>query len=130
VGKLDWIRKKLDKFFSGRYGLDELGNVLLAIAMIFSIFGTLAKNIILECIAMAGMVVFIYRCLSRDTYARSDENCRFQRNIKLWNLKYENRKTARVYMCPKCGKMIRVPKGKGKIQITCPKCGNRIIRRT
>lgn len=36
----------------------------------------------------------------------------------------------RIYKCPTCGQKIRVPRGKGKIQITCPKCRGQFIKRT
>jgi DNA-directed RNA polymerase subunit RPC12/RpoP len=110
--------------------MDELGKVLLAVSIMMYICGGLTRNTVLQMLSVAGCVVFLYRFFSSQTFDRSEENCRFLRYIKLWRLKFEQRKTARIYMCPQCGKMIRVPKGRGKIQISCPKCRNKIIRRT
>jgi DNA-directed RNA polymerase subunit RPC12/RpoP len=113
-----------------RYGLDELGKVILLVTAIFSVCGGFAQNTILYSLGWIGIVIFVYRTMSKQIYDRSEENTKFLRYMKLWSLKMDYRKTARIYMCPQCGKMIRVPKGRGKIQITCPKCGNKITRRT
>lgn len=42
----------------------------------------------------------------------------------------KQRKTHRFFKCPECGVTVRVPKGKGKIKITCPKCKNAFVRNT
>jgi DNA-directed RNA polymerase subunit RPC12/RpoP len=130
VAWLKRIREKLRNFFIGRYGIDELEKALFGLYFILYFLGILLKNRVLLFISFAVVVVFFYRSLSRQIYARSEENSRFMRYIKLWKMKYEYRKTARIYLCPQCGKLIRVPKGKKKIQITCPNCGHSIIRYT
>jgi DNA-directed RNA polymerase subunit RPC12/RpoP len=88
------------------------------------------KNGGLALLGMIGLLIFCVRVLSGDRWTRREENCRYLAYVKLWKLKYENRKTAKVYMCSRCGRYIRVPKGKGKVQITCPGCGNRTVRKT
>ena len=37
---------------------------------------------------------------------------------KMWS----ERKTSKFLKCPSCGQILSVPKGKGKIRVTCPKC--------
>jgi DNA-directed RNA polymerase subunit RPC12/RpoP len=81
-------------------------------------------------LAMVGFLTFAARAMSGDHWSRNEENLKYQSFLKLWKLRYEYRKTARIFMCEKCGKFIRVPKGKGKIQLTCPRCGTRMIRRS
>jgi DNA-directed RNA polymerase subunit RPC12/RpoP len=120
----------MNNWFNGRYGLDDFGKVIIWASVILYILGSIFKNTFFWVLSLFGVVVFFYRFFSKETYARSEENCKFMRYIKLWKLKYEYRKTARIYMCPNCGKMIRVPKGKGKIQVTCPNCSHTIIRYT
>jgi DNA-directed RNA polymerase subunit RPC12/RpoP len=130
VDNLKKIKENIRKFFYGRYGMDELGKVLIWVSIIAYVSGRLLGNALLLLLSLVGAIVFLYRFLSRQIYDRSEENCKFTRYVKSWKLKYEYRKTARIYMCPRCGKMIRVPKGKGKIQITCPNCSHAIIRYT
>jgi DNA-directed RNA polymerase subunit RPC12/RpoP len=125
---LKWVKENIKKFFRGRYGIDELGKVLIWINLILYVLGMSLKNMILLFLSLVGTIVFFYRFFSRQTFERSEENCKFMQYTKSWKLKYEYRKTARIYMCPQCGKMLRVPKGKGKIQITCPNCSHSIIR--
>lgn len=127
---MEQIKNKMNNWFNGRYGMDDFGKVIIWASVILYILGSIFKNTFFWVLSLFGVVVFFYRFFSKETYARSEENCKFMRYIKLWKLKYEYRKTARIYMCPNCGKMIRVPKGKGKIQVTCPNCSHTIIRYT
>lgn len=124
------IKDNIRRFFDGRYGIDELGKVLAWTSIILYVLGKLLKNMTILFLSVVSGIAFFYRFLSRQTYDRSEENCKFMSYEKLWKLKYEHRKTAKIYMCSRCGKMIRVPKGKGKLQITCPNCSHTIIRYT
>jgi predicted RNA-binding Zn-ribbon protein involved in translation (DUF1610 family) len=124
------INEKLRRFFAGRYGIDELGKVMVWVSIILYVTGVLTKSNIVMFLSIITAFVFFYRFYSRQIYDRREENLKFTRYVKSWKLKYEYRKTAKIYMCPQCGKMIRVPKGKGKIQITCRNCSRSIIRYT
>jgi DNA-directed RNA polymerase subunit RPC12/RpoP len=125
---MNWLQEKIRKLNEGRYGLDELGKVLIWSSLILYVLGRLLKSMPVLFLSFAGAVTFLYRFFSKQTFNRNEENCKFRRCVKLWKLKCENRKTSRIYMCPQCGQMIRVPKGKGKIQITCPNCKHTINR--
>lgn len=128
--KLEQLRDWMERFMRGRYGFDDLGRMMLVVDAVLYFAGGITQNGILLSLALAGILLTCFRFLSRDTYGRSRENERYVRVKNLWRLKFQYRKTARIYMCPGCDKMIRVPKGKKKIQITCPKCGNTIIKYT
>jgi predicted RNA-binding Zn-ribbon protein involved in translation (DUF1610 family) len=130
VFNLEKFKEKLRGFFSGRYGMDELGKSMFLISMILYVLGCLIKNVFVIYIAFFGLLICVYRSFSRKTYDRMEENCKYAGFLKLWKARYENRKTSRVYMCPTCGTLIRVPKKKGKIQITCPNCCREMIKRT
>jgi DNA-directed RNA polymerase subunit RPC12/RpoP len=124
------MKENIRKFLTGRYGIDELGKVLLWVSLILYMFGVLFQNAGLLFLSLVSVIIFLYRYMSRQIYERRKENSQLMRYVKLWKMKYEYRKTAKIYMCSQCGKMIRVPKGKRKIQITCRNCGHTIIRYT
>ena len=87
-----------------------------------------------------GILLFVYcwfRILSKQPYKRSLENTKFLQiiyPIKVWfqlqRKKYVDRKVYKYYKCPKCQQYLRVPKGKGQIVITCPKCRTKFEKRT
>jgi DNA-directed RNA polymerase subunit RPC12/RpoP len=130
VADLNRLKEKIRGFFTGRYGLDELGKTLIGITLILYVIGQFGGSRIIQYLSLIAFIVFFYRFMSRQKYERDEENCKYTRYLRSWKLKYEYRKTAKIYMCTKCGKMNRVPKGRGKVRITCPNCGNSIIRYT
>ena len=67
----------------------------------------------------------LFRTLSRNTYKRYQENRKF---LQIFD-RLKDRQH-RYFDCPKCRQTVRVPRGKGKIAISCPKCGEKFIRKT
>lgn len=124
------LKDKINRFFQERYGLDELGKFLIVINLITYILGIFLRSKLILGISVLCMIFLLYRIMSRQHWDRSEENRKYMSYVKLWKLKYEHRKSARIYLCKRCGKYIRVPKGKGKIQVTCTVCGDKTIHRT
>ena len=124
------IKDIWNRFLQGRHGIDELSKTILIAGMVSYLLGGILQNGLLLTLAMMGMIYAIYRALSRNEWDRNEEKRKFNRYIKLWKVKYQERKTSRIFMCKGCGRMIRVPKGKGKIQVTCPTCGRKTIIKT
>jgi DNA-directed RNA polymerase subunit RPC12/RpoP len=123
-------KESITEFIRGRYGIDELGKNIFIVSIVLYIVGVFLRNSILILISMIAFFIFLGRAFSGKQWERSEENRKYLRYIKLWKLRYTNRKTARIYQCERCGQYIRVPKGKGKIQIDCPHCGNTMIKNT
>jgi hypothetical protein len=121
------IRIAMGRFMQGRYGQDRLNSVLLwvsvALAVISMFLGGL--GIVLTLLAYTLMGIAIFRALSHNTYKRYRENRWFL--LQLDRLKDRNHK---YFSCPKCRQSVRVPRGKGKIAITCPKCKEKFIKKT
>lgn len=124
------FRNKLYNFMLGRYGIDEFGKVLNVISIVLCIV-----SFFIPILTMPTLLIIFYewfRILSRNHLARAKEN--------QWFLKFFhkiggfNRSRAdsihKIFKCPNCHQKIRVPRGKGKISIRCPKCGIEFIRRT
>ena len=124
------VREKIKSFFQGRYGIDELGKAIVIVSIVIYLSGAVFKSSLLLCLAMAGLFCGLYRAMSRRIWDRERENCIYDRYKKLWKLQYQERKTSRIFMCKQCGRLVRVPKGKGRIQVTCTACGNKSIHRT
>lgn len=119
----------LRQFMAGRYGNDKLNMVLLWIgagACIIAIFVPYAPvYLLLTLISYVMMFWAFFRMLSRNTYKRYQENRKYL--MLLQRLKDRDH---RYYDCPRCRQPVRVPKGKGKISISCPKCKEKFIRKT
>lgn len=124
------IKQAISRFMQGRYGADELSRTISWVSLVIYFLGLVLKNQIIVSIVMAVLIYNMYRMLSRDYWSRSAENKKYLDFIHLNKMRFEQRKTHRIFKCKKCGKNIRVPRGKGKIEVRCPKCGNRSIHRT
>ena len=114
---------------AGRYGTDKLNTVILCAGLLCSLISAWTSGswpgTILWILSYVLMFTAIFRCLSRNTYKRYQENRRFLQFFD--RLKDRNN---RYFDCPKCRQTVRVPRGKGKIAISCPKCHERFIRRS
>lgn len=131
------IRNFFRNFMIGRYGPDHLNIAMIVISLVLSLLNGFLRFAPLNYISYAILALAIFRMLSRNINRRRAENDKF---IRYWwpfrtrvsriiaNIRYG--KTHRFLKCPSCGNTLRVPKGKGKLQITCPKCGERFIKKT
>ena len=120
----------------GRNGLDAFGQFLLITALIVNIISSFADSLILSLAGSAILVYMIFRMLSKNLYKRQSENAKylsiqnkFLRGKNTHKKMWDERKTHKYFKC-KCGTRLRVPKGKGKIEITCPNCKTKIIKKT
>ena len=113
----------------GRYGPDKLTTCLLWTSVILMLIGMFIPSpkvkLVLVVIYYALWGWSIFRMLSRNTYKRYQENRKFLLLID----RFKDREH-RYFDCPKCRQSVRVPRKKGKIAITCPKCNEKFIRKT
>ena len=116
-------------FMAGRYGTDRLNMVILTAGLVVCLVSAFIKapmvNLLLTAISYALMIWAIFRSVSRQTYKRDQENRKF--------LQFFDRmkdRDHRYFDCPKCRQVVRVPRGKGKISITCPRCREKFIKKT
>ena len=123
------LRMGLQRFMAGRYGTDKLNMAILCVGLGFTflsmLFPLAAVKLILTTASYGCMFVAIFRSLSRNIYKRYEEN----RKFLLFFQKLKD-KEHRYYNCPRCHQQVRVPRGKGKISITCPKCKEKFIKNT
>ena len=117
------------RFMEGRYGTDKLNTAILlaalALVLVYSFLPLGLVKTVLWILSYVLMFWAIFRMLSRNTYRRYQENRRF-----LQILDGIRDREHRYYDCPNCRQRVRVPRGKGKISISCPKCREKFIRKT
>lgn len=127
----------LRKFMAGRYGPDHLNTALVVLALVIGFVSSLVQFVYLVYLSYLIFALALFRMLSRNIPRRRAENDRFLRfyspvkqRIKAFFRRLKERKTHAFFKCPSCKNRLRVPRGKGKLQITCPKCGERFIKKT
>ena len=125
------------QFMYGRYGSDELNMALLAAALVLSVLNSIfsavfrgyaAMSVVTLCVSVviyALLIYGIFRIFSRNIYKRRRENRKF---LNFWNRLRD--REHRYFNCPQCKQTVRVPKNRGKINIRCPKCGEKFIKKT
>lgn len=119
----------LRRFMEGRYGTDRLNLVILCCGLAASILSSLVRlpllNLIFWLLSYGLMIWAVWRSLSRNTYKRYQENRKFMQIFD----RLKDRQH-RYFDCPKCRQTVRVPRGRGKISITCPRCREKFIKKT
>ncbi len=128
------LRQQLQRLMMGRNGVDSLGRFALGASLLLILISGLLYKVptLAGILDLAGIFLLAYsyfRIFSRNIPKRYQENQRFLKTFRFIS-KAAGDKTHRYYKCSSCGQTIRVPKGKGKIEITCPKCRNTFIKRT
>lgn len=121
----------------GRNGVDSLGKFVLVISIIVMLLAGWTDSLILSYLSWIGIIYLYFRMFSRNIYKRSSENQWYlNKSYKIRTFFYRQknlllqRKTHHIYKCPTCRQKIRVPRGKGRIEIRCPKCNTRFIKKS
>ena len=111
------MRDKLYRFMQGRNGMDELARMQSWLVLILLLVGMFTR---IGLFSFVALILMIYL------------NFRYNRTVS-WN-RFKKRmgqaRDYRFFKCPMCKQEVRVPRGHGKIEITCPKCREKFIRRT
>ena len=117
--------------------LNRLLSVLTLILLCVSMFVHGYASRILWSLAVLGLIVTCFRMFSRNVYRRQQENGAYLRQrykvTSAWRGavdRWHQRRDYRFYKCPSCRTRLRVPRGKGKINIVCRKCGTSFQRKT
>lgn len=137
---MNW-RDKFTNFMYGRYGVDQLSRFMLIVTFVLCILSLFIRIPLLSTLILLLIILTYYRMFSKNIYKRAAENEKYLRFIGKFKKNagtgtYTNsqntqqKKYYKYFKCPGCSQKIRIPKGHGKIEIRCPKCNTKFIRRS
>lgn len=136
------MKDKFYRFMQGRYGVDQFAKFTMGVALVsivLAIFVNTGSSVgsLLDMLGLVAIVYTYFRIFSRNISKRAQENQKYlsataklrQRLNKEKNM-MKQRKDYHIYTCPSCGQKVRIPRGKGKIEISCPKCHSKFVKRS
>ena len=131
------FKERIARFMYGRYGADQLSRMLTYITMVLLLISIFRPRSIFFLIALVLLIYNYFRMFSKNISKRHSENDAYLKlkykiigRFNNFKLRLKDRKTHRIFKCPGCSQKIRVPKGKGKILIKCPKCRIEFTRKS
>jgi hypothetical protein len=123
------MKQKFQQFMIGRYGVDSLSKFMLGVALGIAVLDIFINSRFLTSWFYVLVILSYYRMFSKNYQKRYQENMKFLQIKNKITAKFKSekslmqqRKTHHIYKCPTCSQKIRIPRGKGRICITCPKC--------
>ena len=129
------MREKFRRFMAGRYGTDALNQFLSILAVALLLVSLITRVGLFTWLGLAALIYCYFRTFSRNISRRTEENYKFYTmqervsgKFKGIKRRWADRKTYRYYRCPKCRQMLRVPRGRGRIEFSGPRCGTQFIR--
>lgn len=137
---MNW-RDKFTNFMYGRYGIDQLSRFMLITIFVLCILSIFVRIQFLSILIFALIIIMYFRMFSKNIYKRAAENEKYLQFVGKFKDKgfhgasdfaknAEQRKYYKFFKCPGCSQKIRIPRGHGKIEIRCPKCNTKFIRKS
>lgn len=125
------------KFMIGRHGVDQLSMALLVSSILASLVASLFGSLLFSLVTLIPMFLCYWRILSKNLYKRQQENYAFLRRwyplrddlLKKYK-RLKGMRTHKYFKCEKCGQTLRVPRGRGKLVVTCPKCMHQMHKKS
>jgi len=131
------LREKFSRFMYGRYGRDDLSQFLVYVILGCIVLSMFIKSSLWNPLTLLLLIVIYFRMFSKDHQKRYEENLKFlEAKVRFmsWFRReqrlMDQRKDNHIYTCPTCKQKIRIPKGKGKIVVRCPKCQTEFTKRS
>lgn len=124
------MKEKFLRFMQGRYGADRLGQFLSAVSVALLVISIFDDTGLSFAAALALLIWSYFRIFSKNIPKRYAENQKYlamtmklRQNFEKKKSELKQRRVYHIYKCPGCGQKMRIPKGKGRIEVRCPKCG-------
>lgn len=132
----EW-KRRWQQFMIGRYGVDAFARFLNLCIILLLVVNLFLRTRIFYWMAVVLLAYCYFRMFSKNISARFRENERYmglrfqvEEQIKRRNFQVRQMMKYHIYRCPGCGQKIRIPRGKGRISIHCPKCHTDFIKRS
>ncbi len=126
----------LNNVMRGRYGNDSLNQAISIVAIVLWIINFIVKNNILQTVVLVLMILTIVRSFSKKWAKRNAENQKYlnatmpiRRYFKVVKRNFDD-KGYKYFLCPTCKTMVRIPRGRGKVEIKCPNCQRKFDRKS
>lgn len=123
------MKRRFQEFMQGRYGSDQLSKFMLGVCLVCLVVNIFTNVRIVYYVSLVLLALCYYRMFSKNYAKRSAENQKYLNLVWKIKARFSRMKTRivqskdyHIYKCPSCGQKIRIPRGKGKICVTCPKC--------
>ena len=131
------MRERLERLLAGRYGTDQLSRFLLGAGAALMVINLFLRIPLLNALVLADFGWIYVRMFSRNFARQSAQNARFlalrSRFLSFFGDipgAVRQFRTYHIYRCPQCRQKIRIPRGHGRICITCPRCRHEFIRKS
>ena len=129
--------QKVLRFLQERYGIDDLSKFMMGIVFILAVINMFFRLPVLSAFICAVIILIYFRMFSKNKYKRYQENqlyLKYMGPFQNWIRKQINiiklRKDYHIYTCPTCKQKIKIPRGKGRIAVRCPKCRTEFIKKS
>ena len=131
------MKERIRRMMYGRYGNDQLNQFIVVVAMIFLVLEIITHQQLFWFAALICLILTYIRMFSKNIRRRHQENTIFLNKKDAFLNKFRKqkyyaaqRKDYHIYTCPECSQKIRIPRGKGKIRVTCPKCKASFVKKS
>ena len=131
------MKNWFQKMMAGRYGVDQLSNAMFILSISVILGSILLESSVLNTVGIVLLLVGYLRMFSKNINSRYKENQKFMNfhksifgRFKGYNSQMGSMWKYKYFKCPNCNQRLRVPKGKGRLNVKCPKCKNSFVRRT
>lgn len=132
--RMQW---KMAEFMQGRHGADDLAQASLIAGIVVMLANLLLGSQLLSLLSLALLTYALFRCYSKNLAKRTQENDAFlklvakpKHQLDIAQKRWKNRKTTVYFTCKGCGSTLTVPKGKGTLRVTCPKCKAQVTKKS
>lgn len=131
------MKEKFLRFMQGRYGADKLGQFLSGVSVALLVISIFDDTRISFAAALLILIYSYFRIFSRNIPKRYAENQKYlgatmklRQSLAKKKSEMQQRRIYHIYKCPGCGQKMRIPKGKGKIEVRCPKCNTIFVKKS